>query len=85
MTIKTLQGSVPSIGRGVFVHSGTVMLGEGVLVWPGTVIRGDANSTRVGAGSLVPKRRVLASGWLDLSHPACLMRRLTAEEVAHSV
>lgn len=60
------------------------MLGGGVSVWPGTVIRGDANS-RVGAGSLVPERRVLASGWLDLGHPACLMRRLTAEEVAHSV
>jgi carbonic anhydrase/acetyltransferase-like protein (isoleucine patch superfamily) len=64
MAIEAFQGSVPEIGRDVFIHPaatviGAVTLGDGVSVWPGAVLRGDVNTILVGAGSNIQDNCVL--------------------------
>jgi carbonic anhydrase/acetyltransferase-like protein (isoleucine patch superfamily) len=62
--VTAYLGTLPTIGRGVYLHPsaqiiGDVVLGDDVSVWPGTVIRGDVNAIRIGAGSNVQDLSVL--------------------------
>jgi carbonic anhydrase/acetyltransferase-like protein (isoleucine patch superfamily) len=62
--VTAYLGTLPIIGRGVYLHPsaqviGDVVLGDDVSVWPGTVIRGDVNAIRIGAGSNVQDLSVL--------------------------
>jgi carbonic anhydrase/acetyltransferase-like protein (isoleucine patch superfamily) len=62
--VTAYLGTLPTIGRGVYLHPsaqiiGDVVLGDDVSVWPGAVIRGDVNAIRIGAGSNVQDLSVL--------------------------
>jgi carbonic anhydrase/acetyltransferase-like protein (isoleucine patch superfamily) len=62
--VAAYLGTLPAIGKGVYLHPsahiiGDVVLGDDVSVWPGTVIRGDVNAIRIGAGSNVQDLSVL--------------------------
>jgi len=62
--IQGLDGDIPSIGSGCFVHEaavviGRVDLGERSSVWPCAVIRGDIERVVVGTGTNVQDGAVL--------------------------
>jgi carbonic anhydrase/acetyltransferase-like protein (isoleucine patch superfamily) len=73
-----------SVGHGVILHGCTIgdecLIGMGALVMDWAVLPGHV---LVGAGSLVPERRQLESGWLYLDRPARAARQLSAEEIAY--
>jgi len=53
-TILPFQGTIPTLGQGVFLATnatlvGKVVLGDGCSVWFGAVLRGDVGSITVGA------------------------------------
>jgi carbonic anhydrase/acetyltransferase-like protein (isoleucine patch superfamily) len=72
-------GRQVSVGHGVILHGCTVgdecLIGMGALVMDWAVL---PERILLGAGSLVPERRRLESGWLYLGRPAKAMRRNTA-------
>jgi len=56
--IREYRGSVPELGRRVYIDPaatviGDVLLGDDSSVWPGAVIRGDVHHVRIGARSNV--------------------------------
>jgi carbonic anhydrase/acetyltransferase-like protein (isoleucine patch superfamily) len=62
--IRTLNGHVPALGSGAFVHDaaeviGRVRLGARTSVWPGAVIRGDTEDIEVGDETNVQDGAVL--------------------------
>ncbi|MGH8307483.1 MAG: gamma carbonic anhydrase family protein [Gammaproteobacteria bacterium] len=64
MPIRSYQGEMPAVGRGVYVDDtalviGQVALGDDVSLWPYTVARGDVNSIRIGARSNIQDQSVL--------------------------
>ena len=72
-----------TIGHHVTLHGCTV--GNRVLVGMGSIVLDDAvieDDVMIGAGSLVPPRKRLESGYLYVGSPVKQVRRLTAEELA---
>ena len=64
MTIKAYKGTLPVLGKNVFVDPtalviGKVELGDDVSIWPFAVVRGDVNFVRIGARSNVQDGSVL--------------------------
>jgi len=64
MTIQAYNGTLPVLGRSVYVDPtalviGKVELGDEVSVWPLAVVRGDVNYIRIGARSNVQDGSVL--------------------------
>jgi carbonic anhydrase/acetyltransferase-like protein (isoleucine patch superfamily) len=58
MTLRTYQGTSPTLGQRVYVDPaatviGAVELGDDVSIWPGAVLRGDVNRIHIGARSNV--------------------------------
>ena len=86
---KNPQGSPLNIGEDVTVghhvnlHGCTI--GNRVLVGIGSIILDDAvieDDCMIGAGSLVPPRKILKSGWLYMGSPVKPIRALSEEEKA---
>lgn len=74
-------GEDVTIGHHVTLHGCTI--GNRVLVGMGSIILDDAvieDDVIIGAGSLVPPRKHLASGYLYLGSPVKVIRPLTEEE-----
>ncbi|MBH5330240.1 gamma carbonic anhydrase family protein [Eikenella sp. S3360] len=72
-----------TIGHHVTLHGCTI--GNRVLVGMGSIVLDDAvieDNVMIGAGSLVPPRKRLESGYLYVGSPVKQVRRLTAEELA---
>jgi carbonic anhydrase/acetyltransferase-like protein (isoleucine patch superfamily) len=64
MTIRTYQGSVPTIGARAYVDPaavviGRVTIGEDASIWPGAVLRGDVHEIHVGARTSIQDGSVL--------------------------
>ena len=64
MAIQAYRGTLPALGRNVYVDPtalviGAVELGDDVSVWPFAVLRGDVNHIRIGARSNVQDGSVL--------------------------
>jgi carbonic anhydrase/acetyltransferase-like protein (isoleucine patch superfamily) len=78
-----LIGNDVTVGHAVILHGCRVhdecLIGMGSLVMDQAVIE---PQVLLGAGSLVPEGRVLASGWLYLGRPARQVRPLNDEELA---
>lgn len=79
-----LIGEDVTIGHKVMLHGCTI--GNRVLVGMGTIILDDAvieDGVMIGAGSLVPPRKRLASGFLYVGSPIRAVRPLTPQEQEH--
>lgn len=79
-------GEDVTIGHKVMLHGCTI--GNRVLVGMGTIILDDVvveDDVMIGAGSLVPPRKRLESGYLYVGSPVKQVRALTAEEKAFLV
>lgn len=77
--IRPLDGRVPDIDPGAFVHDaaeviGRVRIGAGASVWPTAVIRGDSEEIAVGADTNVQDGAVLHA---DPGFPCVLGDRVT--------
>jgi len=64
MSIRSLEGIHPHLGKGVYVDDsaeviGRVALGDDVSIWPLCVIRGDVNDISVGSRSNIQDGAVL--------------------------
>jgi carbonic anhydrase/acetyltransferase-like protein (isoleucine patch superfamily) len=64
MPIHPYRGTLPTLGRNVYVDPsalviGAVELGDDVSIWPLAVLRGDVNHIRIGARSNVQDGSVL--------------------------
>ncbi len=79
-----LIGARVTIGHGALLHGCTVgdecLIGMGALVLDRAVIE---PRVMLGAGSLVPPGKTLASGWLYVGRPAQAVRPLTPAEIDH--
>ncbi|UOP04237.2 gamma carbonic anhydrase family protein [Conchiformibius kuhniae] len=76
-------GDDVTVGHRAVLHGCTV--GNRVLVGMGTTVLDDAvieDDVMIGAGSLVPPRKRLQSGWLYIGAPVREVRPLTEEELA---
>ena len=76
-------GEDVTIGHHVKLHGCTI--GNRVLVGISTIILDDAiieNDVMIGAGSLVPPRKRLESGYLYVGSPVKQVRKLTEKELA---
>ncbi|MDO4694474.1 MAG: gamma carbonic anhydrase family protein [Eikenella sp.] len=76
-------GEDSTIGHRVTLHGCTI--GDRVLVGMGSIVLDDAvveDDVIIGAGSLVPARKRLASGYLYVGSPVKQVRPLTEEERA---
>lgn len=82
-TGPTLIGNQVSIGHNAMVHGCTihdrVLIGIQSTVLDGAVIESDVI---LAAGSLVPPRKTLTSGFMYMGSPAKAVRPLTPEELA---
>lgn len=79
-------GEDVTVGHKVMLHGCTI--GNRVLVGMGTIILDDAvieDDVMIGAGSLVPPRKRLESGYLYVGSPVKQVRALTDEEKAFLV
>ena len=79
-----LIGEDCTLGHHATLHGCTV--GNRVLVGMGSIVLDDAvieDDVRIGAGSLVPPRKRLKSGFLYMGSPAVAVRELTDAERAH--
>jgi len=77
-------GEDVTIGHQVTLHG--CHIGNRVLVGISTIILDDAiieDDVMIGAGSLVPPRKRLESGYLYVGSPVKKVRPLTAEEIAY--
>jgi carbonic anhydrase/acetyltransferase-like protein (isoleucine patch superfamily) len=76
-------GDDVTVGHGVILHGcaveDRVLVGMGSIVLDGARLGADS---MLGAGSLVPPRKVIPSGVLALGRPAKVVRELTDEERA---
>ena len=64
MTVRSYQGTTPTLGNAVFIDPtavvlGDVELGDDVSVWPLTVIRGDMHRIRIGNRTSIQDGSVL--------------------------
>ncbi|MDO4433850.1 MAG: gamma carbonic anhydrase family protein [Alysiella sp.] len=79
-----LIGEDVTVGHKVMLHGCTignrVLIGMGAIVLDDVVIEDDVI---VGAGSLVPPRKILQSGYLYMGSPVRQIRALSEEEKAH--
>ncbi len=77
-------GANVTVGHSVILHGCTIgdecLIGMGSIVMDKVVIE---PRVLLGAGSLVPEGKVLASGHLYIGRPAKLVRPLTGEELAY--
>src|SRR5699024_10514934 len=77
-------GDDVTIGHQVTVHGATinhrVLVGMQTIIMDGAVVESDVI---IGAGSLVPQKKVLESGYLYLGRPAVAVRPLTADEMKY--
>ena len=76
-------GEDVTIGHHVTLHGCTI--GNRVLIGINTVVLDDVtieNDVMIGAGSLVPQRKVLKSGYLYVGSPVQQIRPLTEKEMA---
>lgn len=83
VTNPLVIGNDVTIGHKVMLHGCTI--GDHVLVGMGTIILDDAiveNEVMIGAGSLVPPRKRLQSGYLYVGSPVKQVRALTEDERA---
>lgn len=79
-----LIGSHVTVGHSVILHG--CRIGDECLVGMGSIVMDDAvieNRVMLGAGSLVPPGKRLASGHLYMGRPAMPVRALTVEEIAY--
>jgi carbonic anhydrase/acetyltransferase-like protein (isoleucine patch superfamily) len=78
---QVIIGDDVTVGHRVIIHGGRIanccLIGMGCLIMDDTVIESEVI---LGAGSLVPQKKLLKSGHLYLGNPAKLIRPLTAEE-----
>lgn len=77
-------GDRVTVGHNVILHG--CEIGDECLIGMGAIVMDQAvlqPRVLLGAGSLVPEGKVLASGHLYLGRPAKLVRALTEEELAH--
>ena len=77
-------GDDVTVGHHAMLHGCTI--GNRVLVGMGSIVLDDAvveNEVVIGAGSLVPPRKRLKSGFLYMGSPAVAVRELTDAERAH--
>jgi len=63
-SVRSFNGTTPTLGRGVLIDPtavvlGDVVLGDDVSVWPQVAIRGDVHKIRVGARSSIQDGSVL--------------------------
>jgi carbonic anhydrase/acetyltransferase-like protein (isoleucine patch superfamily) len=79
-----LIGDHVTIGHSVILHGCSI--GNECLIGMGSIIMDDVvvnDRVMVGAGSVVPPRKVLESGILYVGRPVRAIRPLTAEEIAY--
>ena len=77
-------GDDVTVGHHAMLHGCTI--GNRVLVGMGSIVLDDAvveDEVVIGAGSLVPPRKCLKSGFLYMGSPAVAVRELTDAERAH--
>ena len=77
-------GEDVTVGHKVMLHG--CRIGDRVLIGMGTIILDDTvveSDVMIGAGSLVPPRKHLKSGFLYMGSPAVAVRELTDAERAH--
>jgi carbonic anhydrase/acetyltransferase-like protein (isoleucine patch superfamily) len=77
-------GDRVTVGHSVILHGCTI--GDECLIGMGSIIMDKAvlePRVLLGAGSLVPEGKVLASGYLYIGRPAKALRPLTAEELEY--
>ena len=74
-SVRSFDGTTPTMGQRVFVDPsavvlGDVVLGDDVSVWPQVAIRGDMHKIHVGPADEYP-------GWIGIAHHPCrtLQRR----------
>ena len=84
MNLRPFRHILPQLGKRVYLDAAAVVIGDVVLaddvsVWP------CADDVIIGAGSLVPPRKHLESGFLYTGSPAKAARELTARERAFLV
>ncbi|MFT7683862.1 MAG: carbonic anhydrase/acetyltransferase-like protein (isoleucine patch superfamily) [Moritella dasanensis] len=81
--IPLLIGDDVTVGHKALLHACTigdrVLIGMGAIVLDGAIIEADV---MIGAGTLVPPRKTLKSGYLYIGSPAKQARALTGEEIA---
>lgn len=76
-------GDDVTVGHHVVLHG--CQVGNRVLIGIGSTVLDDAvieDDVMIGAGSLVPPRKHLQSGWLYMGAPVRQIRRLTEDELA---
>lgn len=79
-----LIGDFVTIGHSAILHGCTI--GNECLIGMGTIVMDDVvipDHVMVGAGSLIPPRKVLESGVLYAGRPAIAVRALSAKEIAY--
>ncbi|UJF17567.1 gamma carbonic anhydrase family protein [Vibrio sp. SS-MA-C1-2] len=78
----TIIGDYVTVGHSVNLHGCTikdhVLIGIGTTILDGAVVN---RNVVIGAGSLVPPRKILESGFLYFGNPVKKARELTAEEI----
>lgn len=76
-------GDDVTVGHKAMLHGcnigNRVLIGMGAIVLDGVIIEDDV---MLGAGSLVPPRKVLKSGFLYLGNPVKQVRQLTDEDIS---
>jgi len=81
--IPLLIGEDVTVGHKALLHACTigdrVLIGMGAIVLDGAIIEDDV---MIGAGTLVPPRKTLKSGYLYIGSPAKQARKLTDVEIA---
>jgi carbonic anhydrase/acetyltransferase-like protein (isoleucine patch superfamily) len=79
-----IVGEFVTVGHSAILHGCTI--GDECLIGMGSIVLDNAvleNRVLLGAGSLVPPGKILASGFLYLGRPAVKVRPLTDAELAY--
>ncbi|HIO96748.1 MAG TPA: gamma carbonic anhydrase family protein [Leucothrix sp.] len=76
-------GDDVTVGHKALLHAcvigDRVLIGMGSIIMDGVIVE---RNTIIGAGSLVPPKKILESGYLWMGSPAKKIRALTDEEIA---